>query len=148
MTSTIATLVDAIAADLAGLTLPAHSVWLYADPPVIRSDVGRILGIFPKTTEYALLSTNSNYQDSDDITIAWYEPLVASSETGGAGDPAVAKAALAFALTIEARLRTYGVGIPGFADENDATLVNARYGIVVGTTTWAAMYVLRVARWA
>lgn len=147
MTKTLSELVDAIADDLEGLSLPAHTVWKYSDPPVIRSDVGPILGVFPRSTDYTLLATNSSYENAERLVVAWWEPLIASAETGGAGDQAIAQAALATSLKIEAQLRTYGVAVPGFADENEATLEQARYGIIVGTTTWAAEFTLKVTRW-
>lgn len=149
MTQTIAELVDAIALDLEGLTpaLPAHTVWKYADPVVIRADKGPILGVFPRETDYDLLATNSSYQIDDRIVVAWWAPLLASAESGGAADPDVAKTTLAIALQIEARLRTYGVAVPGVVDENESTVEKARYGILVGTTTWAAEYTIRVTRW-
>lgn len=149
MTQTIAELVDAIALDLEGLSpkLPEHTLWKYADPPVIPTDRGAMLGVFPRETDYTLLATNSSYEVGEHLVIAWWQPLIASSETGGAGDPAIAKLALSTALQIEAQIRTYGVAVPGVADENEATVEKARYGIIVGTTTWAAEFTLRLTRW-
>lgn len=139
--------VDAIAADLAGLGLPAHSEWLYTDPPILRPDKGTLLGVFVREGAYAVLATNDSYTQDDTIVIAWYVPLIASPETGGAGDQTVSKSALADAETILARLRTYATEIPGVTDQNEATLTGARYGILQGTFVWAAEFTLHVSRW-
>jgi hypothetical protein len=144
---TLSDLVDAVAADLAGLTLPTHSVWKYVDPPVLRPDLGAMLGIFPRETDPTMLATNSSYQQDDRIVVAWYQPVIPSPETGGIGDPAVAATALATAETIFARLRTYGTAVPGLADESEATVEKIRYGIIQGSVVWTAEITLKVTRW-
>lgn len=148
MTSTLTDLVDAVSTDLAAnVTLPTHSLWKYVDPPILRPDLGNMLGVFPRTSAYQVEATNSSYEDTHKLVIAWYVPLVASPETGGAGDPAVAATALATSEAIIDQLRTYAVAIPGFADENEATVESARFGIIVGSTTWCAEITLNVTQW-
>jgi hypothetical protein len=146
--TTLSDLIDAIAADLAGnVTTPAHSVWLYVDPPSLRPDLGNMLGIFPRAVEYEVLATNDSYQDGDDIVIAWYAPMLAGVETGGVGNPAVAKEALATAEAIIAQLRTYATAVPGYAPQSEATLVSSRFGTIVGSVIWCAETTIKVTRW-
>lgn len=146
--ATLSDLIDAIAADLAeNVTLPAHSVWRYVDPPMLRPDLGSMLGIFPRQVEYEVLATNDSYQDGDDIVVAWYVPMIEGVETGGVGNPAVAKAALADAESIIAQLRTYATAVPGFAPESEATLTSARFGTIVGSVTWCAEITIHVTHW-
>lgn len=106
-----------------------------------------MLGVFPRETDFTMLATSSSYEQSDRLIVAWYEPLIPSPETGGAGDPAVAATALATAETLTAQLRTYGVAVPNLSGESEATVEKARYGIIVGSTTWAAEITLKVTRW-
>lgn len=141
-------LIDAISADLAeNVTLPAHSTWLYVDPPALRPDLGNMLGIFPRATDYTLLATNDSYADDDSIVIAWYAPMLVGVETGGVGNPAVAKAALATAEALVTQLRTYATAVPGYAPQSEATLEAARYGTIVGSSIWCAEITIKVEHW-
>lgn len=150
-TTPISNIIDAIAADLAALSisapLPAHSVWLYVDPPVLRPDLGTMLAIFPKTTDYDVLATNGSYSEDNHIVVAWYVPMLIGLETGGVGDPAIAKAALADAETIVAQLRTYATAIPGLAGQSEGTLETGEYGTLAGAPVWAARITLKVEHW-
>lgn len=146
--ATLSDLIDAIAADLAeNVTLPAHSVWLYVDPPSLRPDLGTMLGIFPRTVDYNLLATNDSYQDEDGIVVAWYVPMLVGVETGGVGNPAVAKAALADAEAIVSQLRTYATAVPNFSVQSEATLDTARFGTIVGASVWCAEITIKVTHW-
>lgn len=146
-TGWISDLVDAIGDDLGTLDLPAHSTWLYVDPPALRPDLGTMLGIFPRLTDYEVLATDDSYSEDDTIVIAWYVPMLAGLENGGVGNPDVAKAALADAEAIIARLRSYATAVPGFADQSEATLTTVRFGTIVGASTWVAEISLKVTRW-
>lgn len=145
--ATLSDVVDAISADLAGLSLPAHSVWLYVDPPTLRPDLGTMLAVFPRKSDHTVLATNDSYQEDDHVVVAWYVPMLEGIETGGVGDAAVAKGALADAETIITRLRTYAVGIPGLSDENEATLETSEFGTIAGAPVWAARITIMVERW-
>lgn len=141
-------LIDAISADLAeNVTLPAHSQWLYVDPPTLRPDLGTMLGIFPRASDYDVLATSNSYQEDDQIVIAWYVPMLSGVETGGVGNPAVAKAALADAEAIITQLRTYATSVPGYALQSEATLVSVRFGTIVGSAIWCAEITIKVEHW-
>lgn len=146
--TTLSDLIDAIASDLAeNVTLPAHSVWLYVDPPTLRPDLGTLLAIFPRQADHSILATNDSYQDDDHVVVAWYVPMLEGIETGGIGDPAVAKAALADAEAIITQLRTYATAVPGFAPENEGTLETSEFGTLAGAPVWASRTTLKVTRW-
>ncbi len=144
MSTNLSGLCDAVATDIVALSLPAHTLWKYVDPPVLRADLGNILAVFPRTSDYSILSTSSDYDSADSIMVAWYAPV--SMEDGGLGSPAVAASALGTAQTIAARLMTYAVAVPGIVEQNEGTLKSARYGLV-GGGLWLAEFTLEVGRW-
>lgn len=146
--TTLSDLVDAVAADIAeNVTLPAHSVWLYVDPPMLRPDLGTLLAIFPKQASYTVLATNDSYQDENELVIAWYVPMLEGVETGGIGNPAVAESALGDAEAIIAQLRSYATAVPGLGVQSEGTLESSEFGTLAGAPVWAARITLKVAWW-
>lgn len=131
-------LVDAVAADLNGLSLPAHETVKYLDPPVLRSDKGKVLSVFVRETDHEVLVTEGDYEDTDTIVVAWYVPLNAETDLSAQG------------LTITQdsekiidRLKTYANGIPGVAQQTEATLFRSERGPIDGSF-WLLRAQLRV----
>lgn len=143
--------VDAVVADLQSLTpatLPAgFKVRRYTRPLSVAPADCPLLAVFPKESDPELISTNSEYQFEDHLTVVWFENVATSLETGRIDDT-VSAAALARAEAVIARLSTYGVGIPGYnAEAVEGTLGKIRYGHIDGGA-WAVEIVLKVVSWA
>jgi hypothetical protein len=147
----ITALIDAIAADLDTLALPEHRVARYFDPPLPSSDRGPLLAVFIRDESFESLNTavqggSVDYTEDLELVVTWYEPAVALVDGAPVGDD-VARRALQAANTITDRLRTYATTIPGFAPQTEATLTQARYGLVEGMV-WMAEARMRVRTWS
>lgn len=123
------TIVDAIAVDLAPIAKAAtpgpkgYTDWRYLEPELLTLDSAPWLAIYSPTSSYQLIATFDDYQDDDQIVIEWAVPIGQTAEDGGAGAPAVAKAAIDQAAPLLAQLRTYAQGLPTpFTDQVVGTL--------------------------
>jgi hypothetical protein len=138
---------DAVANDLeTNAGLPTHQKWLYLTPPVIRSDVGPTLCVYVKDTDFDLLQTEQEYQDTHTLTVEWWESATRAVDAGGTGGQELALAALNRSEAIIDRLRGYAIGVPNVTGQSEGTLLSSQYGLTEGMA-WLCRIELQVSRW-
>ncbi|GAA2141760.1 hypothetical protein GCM10009760_26270 [Kitasatospora kazusensis] len=139
--------IDALAAFIpASTTLPPHQTQLYARPLVVTPAMCPLLALFPKERDPQLETTSSTYSNEDVITLAWFEAVPSSLDTGIL-DPAVTKSAVHRAEAITAALETCAAGLPGFAQQADTTITKVRYGSIEGGV-WCSEITMRITTWS